>query len=504
MFTRVLSNLSRSQINGAHSCFNFKVIPSVTTVRQLTQAQTSEALRPFLFAVHPDFFGKYPKERAINEHSLKQLFAYIDGLKQRGNVSPTHLTFYLRNQQHKEPEKPPAEQPKPTEPTPPRAVNISLLGNDIFSTVSHVLKSCDISTNHVKQSSSPHHDFYRPIEWHHTYYTYTAKRNPFEGYPPSKPDVTLRYFLRRNIPKARKHLHLSSQCRDEAQSHEKRLITNLQLCNISWQSSWNVSAYRTCLKALDRLCQSNKSVAENLKGRHVVFGNRSMLGCDGSIRLSSEDVPQQWQMFLSTLPRWLTMLDEVALLEEHFSKLLGGCRVDKSDPILSRTPVEEHCQCLQKVISSIQRYYHTRHGKQQAIRIPPGRLKEVRVTLYNHSRILDISDFGLIQIGVQSNPEDIVHFLMDRGVTAREMRKQKEWDVKAEEDICRNCQEELDLSSLTKDITITTEQMISCCTRITRNPLALGVTMNDLRLHVTKYFSVLKDGEICLPWDWKE
>lgn len=43
--------------------FNFKVIPSVTTVRQLTQAQTSEALRPFLFAVHPDFFGKYPKER---------------------------------------------------------------------------------------------------------------------------------------------------------------------------------------------------------------------------------------------------------------------------------------------------------------------------------------------------------------------------------------------------------------------------------------------------------
>ncbi|PIK62625.1 putative T-cell activation inhibitor, mitochondrial [Apostichopus japonicus] len=281
--------------------FNFKVIPSVTTVRQLTQAQTSEALRPFLFAVHPDFFGKYPKERAINEHSLKQLFAYIDGLKQRGNVSPTHLTFYLRNQQHKEPEKPPAEQPKPTEPTPPRAVNISLLGNDIFSTVSHVLKSCDISTNHVKQSSSPHHDFYRPIEWHHTYYTYTAKRNPFEGYPPSKPDVTLRYFLRRNIPKARKHLHLSSQCRDEAQSHEKRLITNLQLCNISWQSSWNVSAYRTCLKALDRLCQSNKSVTENLKGRHVVFGNRSMLGCDGSIRLSSEDVPQQWQMSKETL-----------------------------------------------------------------------------------------------------------------------------------------------------------------------------------------------------------
>ena len=29
----------------------------------LTSTQTSEVLRPFLFAVHPDFFGQHPKER---------------------------------------------------------------------------------------------------------------------------------------------------------------------------------------------------------------------------------------------------------------------------------------------------------------------------------------------------------------------------------------------------------------------------------------------------------
>lgn len=501
----------RRQYNGAQICVNKKSIPLVTSCRGLTQAQTSEALRPFLFAVHPDFFGKYPKERAVNEHSLKQLYAYLDGLQQRGNVSPTHLTFYLRDQQQQQPQQSQQDQNLAKSDTltrkdvaAPRAVNISLLGNDIVSTVSHVLKSCDISTSHVKQGTSAHHGIYRRVDWHHSYYTYTKKWNPFEHFPPSKPEVTLSYFLKKNIPTAKRRLGLSSQSREEAISHERRLISQLELCDVKWQCSWNVSAYRACLKALDRLCQSNKMLAENLKGRHIVFGNHSMLACDGSIRLSSEDVPQQWQMFLTTIPKQLVVLDEIAVLEEHFSKLLGGCRVDKSDPILSRTSVEEHFLALQKIISSIQNYYHTRQGKRQAIRIPPGRLREVKVTLYSHSRILDVSNNGLIQIGVQRFPEDIVHFLMNRGKTARDLKEQREWDFKAEEDLRYDCQEELGLSHLSKDVMITTEQMMGCCTRLMRNPYALGVSLDGLRLHITKFYSVLRDGEICLPWDWKE
>ena len=40
-------------------------------------AKVSTALRPFYFLVHPDLFGLFPKERAVNEDSLKALRAHL-------------------------------------------------------------------------------------------------------------------------------------------------------------------------------------------------------------------------------------------------------------------------------------------------------------------------------------------------------------------------------------------------------------------------------------------
>ena len=76
-------------------------------VRHLTGTEVSTALRPFYFLVHPDLFGKYPKEQIQNEKSLKILKNYVDTLvhdKKRPNPSEvstfstgkyTHLTHFL-------------------------------------------------------------------------------------------------------------------------------------------------------------------------------------------------------------------------------------------------------------------------------------------------------------------------------------------------------------------------------------------------------------------------
>ena len=45
--------------------------------RALSNAQVSTALRPFYFLVHPDLFGRWPQEQAVNEASLKQLKSYL-------------------------------------------------------------------------------------------------------------------------------------------------------------------------------------------------------------------------------------------------------------------------------------------------------------------------------------------------------------------------------------------------------------------------------------------
>lgn len=66
--------------------------------RALSGAEAVNALRPFYFAVHPDFFGQHPREREINENSLKRLSVYLENLQKPGfkSLKPTQLTFYIR------------------------------------------------------------------------------------------------------------------------------------------------------------------------------------------------------------------------------------------------------------------------------------------------------------------------------------------------------------------------------------------------------------------------
>uniref|UniRef100_A0A8C6XYU5 DUF4460 domain-containing protein n=1 Tax=Naja naja TaxID=35670 RepID=A0A8C6XYU5_NAJNA len=69
--------------------------------RALSGADAINALRPFYFAVHPDFFGQHPREREINENSLKRLNGYLENLQKPGfrSFKPTQLTFYIRERE---------------------------------------------------------------------------------------------------------------------------------------------------------------------------------------------------------------------------------------------------------------------------------------------------------------------------------------------------------------------------------------------------------------------
>lgn len=108
----------------------------ILQIRALSGADAVNALRPFYFVVHPDFFGQHPKERVrnvlmfpkqnvvfcfgckfspqllkpcfgamvfclqeVNENSLKRLNGYLESLQKPGfmSVKPTKLTFYLRD-----------------------------------------------------------------------------------------------------------------------------------------------------------------------------------------------------------------------------------------------------------------------------------------------------------------------------------------------------------------------------------------------------------------------
>uniref|UniRef100_A0A3B5MDA2 DUF4460 domain-containing protein n=1 Tax=Xiphophorus couchianus TaxID=32473 RepID=A0A3B5MDA2_9TELE len=80
-------------------CENKFFIYFLAFQRALSAAEAVNALRPFYFAVHPDFFGQFPREREVNENSLKQLNGYMENLQKPDLklVRPIKLTFYIRD-----------------------------------------------------------------------------------------------------------------------------------------------------------------------------------------------------------------------------------------------------------------------------------------------------------------------------------------------------------------------------------------------------------------------
>ncbi|GFT79391.1 t-cell activation inhibitor, mitochondrial [Nephila pilipes] len=63
----------------------------------LTQQEVATALRPLYFAVHPDLFYQFPKEKEINENSLKQMNYYLETILKNLPTDPVSLTFCLKN-----------------------------------------------------------------------------------------------------------------------------------------------------------------------------------------------------------------------------------------------------------------------------------------------------------------------------------------------------------------------------------------------------------------------
>ena len=66
--------------------------------RCLSNAEVSTALRPFYFLVHPDLFGKHPKEQAENEVNLKTLKNYVDTMVDgHRKPNPKDVRFFVRS-----------------------------------------------------------------------------------------------------------------------------------------------------------------------------------------------------------------------------------------------------------------------------------------------------------------------------------------------------------------------------------------------------------------------
>ncbi|XP_067458659.1 T-cell activation inhibitor, mitochondrial isoform X3 [Thunnus thynnus] len=425
--------------------------------RALSGADAVNALRPFYFAVHPDFFGQYPKEREVNENSLKRLNGYLENLQKpgSGSVQPMKLTFYVRDT-------------KDSSDVPPdlltsgfRSVSFTLHTNDVLSTVMNVLKSCSLPMEHMKglkanAEASKHPaeagvPFYRPIKWDKSYYTFTGFRDP-----------------------------------EQELQQAKRVEPTLK-----WQRSWGV-AHRCCqLQSLSRLSQQNPEALNNLQGHIVVFSDQSGMNASGHVMLGTMDVHHQWTKLFEQLPSYRSLQQQTEWLKERISLLLGGTQVVHVERLGPVQPIAEHYSTLNTFHKSL---------LSRRLRLHPRSLQGLTMMLENDRSSPSLHEMGHFIIPTNCDPPKLQAFLQSHAPKARQRTHRKNQLEAEEEAVIKLCLHSLSLRSLSKEPSVSSSQMILCCKRLVeqRSPL-----MQGLHICVSHFYSVMQDGDLCVPWDWK-
>ncbi|XP_066487360.1 T-cell activation inhibitor, mitochondrial isoform X1 [Tiliqua scincoides] len=470
----------------------------VIRARAFSGADAVNALRPFYFAVHPDFFGQHPREREINENSLKRLNGYLENLQKPGfrSFKPTTLTFYVREKEHN-----PSDVQESFGASGFRAVRFTLRTRDLLSTVLDILNACSLSTKHVqslndntdiRSNQGTQRTFHRPIKWDKTYYSFTGFKDPEEELEQAqRMETTLSSWLDNNAESAVKKLKNSLPLRKELDRLKGELSRQLHLSDIRWQRSWGIAHRCSQLHSLSRLAQQSPEALRNAKGHTVIFTDRSGMSATGYIMLGTMDVHHHWTKVFERLPSYATLQRKGLLLEDRISHLLGGIQITYMEDLQPMLMLEEYYSVLDGF------YNRVRNSR---LSFHPHSLRGLQMILESDRYAPNLHELGHFIIPTVCDPATLQWFIIAKAQQAREKLKRKEESKVLEKELIKTSAEKLSLQRLYKEPSVSSVQMIHSCNKLLEESLP---SLQGMHLCISHFYSVLQDGDLCIPWNWK-
>uniref|UniRef100_A0A1L8E2U1 Putative t-cell activation inhibitor mitochondrial n=1 Tax=Nyssomyia neivai TaxID=330878 RepID=A0A1L8E2U1_9DIPT len=457
-------------------------------MRFLSNAEVATALRPFYFVVHPDLFGRFPDQRAVNEESLKLLSAHLEALNNRRVLqsTPTVLPFYLRSA---------------TASNPGKMVRVPVERSaDPKRVLKKILQSCDLSTEYLdKMPQTPERPERRRVN-----YTFTQHQPEddlsdefviFQNINKVKDDKTLTGWLRNNFDMALQRKNNLLGLREEIKKLEEKVKERLKLKDLRYECGWNVEHYRACLRSLESLANLHPKDLSHLENRILVFAAFTGISLDGHVMLFTGDVQHNWIDFIRNIPKHDAYLMKIPAYEYGLSQILRKIKIGRRK-FMPKTQAGFYTNHLRKVTTTLLDYL----GRQQYPASWPEDLSEYEIVIESEAGPLMVSPTGQF-IAPSTCPGGIlVDFISSNLTEARERSKLYKSNKHVEVDLHNKCVSSLRLSSLTKDDSVTPEKMIKCLERLLRES-QLNFTGCDV--FITHYYSVLSDGTVCIPWDWK-
>ncbi|XP_021346946.1 T-cell activation inhibitor, mitochondrial-like [Mizuhopecten yessoensis] len=477
---KLYSNCLR--VAGSLQTLNRNILQLTESVKTLNRClsinETATALRPFYFVVHPDLFGQHPKERKVNEESLKRLHEYLTSLRKTGTATPTELVFFVRPQQNED----------------LSSVKVNLQSESLRSTVTSVLSSVHLPLDFVQ--NIPKKRYRRvDIRWDPTYYHVTGQKNPYKEYYKRKKEWTLLDWLQKNSNKAVAKQLLCHQIQQEIAAIEREVIPGIGLKKLVWKNDWGSIHCLASLKSFHRMFQEHPAKTRHaLKDKTLVFSKKTGVSAQGDVILSMEAVPSDWLKMLSLVDAYDGMVNRLPFMESKLSGLLADIRVTCPDRLIM---AEEYELLLNQILNIL------RHSQAEVNHyLWDGDLSHLQLIVEGGEAPLTLSSSGQFIVPATVPGSMIVKFIADNKEMAFTVIQDMELLMRMEDVVQEQCKDRLQLTSISRDESVTPKQMISCCERLLEDAVYLSA-LSGGSVRVSNYYAVMKDGGISIPWNWK-
>ncbi|CAG9860530.1 unnamed protein product [Phyllotreta striolata] len=462
--------------------------------RNFTSTEISTALRPFYFTVHPDLFGQYPIERAINESSLQQLSSILENIQTSKPIRPINLDFYIKDK----------SQEKGTF----RLIKINIRGNDIRSTLTNILKSSGLPTDYVEsivQQPPIVHQYNLKVKYQNDIdFTKMNENHPIYAHIKMQRDIReaqenlkLSNYLVKNFSEALIKSRKSDLHREEVKKLQEYLTETLQVAEIRWENHWNEEHYKGCLLSFESLLKHHPNIKDILKGRILVFSSFTGLSLDGHIMLNSGEVRHNWLDFIKNVDKYEAALKRIPIFEKSLSHVLRNIKVSRRK-FMPKIMAYQYEQNLKQITTSLSDYV----GRKPFPKEWPSSLENFEIVVETEAGPVMVSPTGQFIVPSTIPGSLLVNFITNNLNVASEKMNEYKSNKHLERALVKTCLEELDLAVLMKEDNVTPDQMIKCCNKLLENKSVICLYTKDLRLSISSYYSVLSDGLVCIPWNF--
>ncbi|CAG4974291.1 unnamed protein product [Parnassius apollo] len=462
----------------------------VALCRYLSSAEISTALRPFYFSVHPDLFGKYPEQRKTNENSLQQLSALLEAQQSSRTMSIPVLQFYLRQKDMPEGHF--------------KLVKINLNGNNVRETVVKILSACDISTNYVdkipKNVTKPEfskHEFTRAYqEYNDEFEKVSRMKRKVEE---KKAISNIISWIHENSTIAKSKYESTKATRDHVKSLTEDLCKTYGIKEVKYDSGWNISHIRGALQSLVSLASQHSKDMINLKGRTIALGQFTGVSLDGDVFLNIIDVRNEWLSLIKKVSQQDSALAQIPNYEKALSRILRDIHICRRK-FMPKVSAIQYCNHLRQLITSIGDFYG--RGKKFPDSVPES-LSKYEIVVEPEAGPLMVSPTGQFITPSSCPADELIAFIADNLDEATLLLTEYSINKHVEKALYTEVKERFGLLELHKDDNITPALMIMCCQRLLTRIDKLSTKLRGNILYVTHYYSVLSEGVLCIPWDFK-